>query len=246
MRSEHVRIQLGAGESVSGRLDGPAGSVRDTGVILAHGAGRDKTAPLLEAVSRGLAEDGFPVLRFNFPYKDKGRKAPDRPQVLERTWAAALDWFRNRADMSSQKIVAAGKSMGGRIASSMAAAGTLPVDGLVFLGYPLHPPGRKDKLRDAHLPDIEAPMLFFSGTRDPLCDLELLGGVLPRLRAPWRLEIVEGGDHSFRVLKSLGVSREEVHAGIINRLIAWLLRLEATDPIPSGKNKSGSSLREDR
>jgi hypothetical protein len=104
----------------------------------------------------------------------------------------------------------------------MAAEGILPAEGLIFLGYPLHPPGKKEKLRDAHLYRITVPMLFFAGTRDSLCDLGLLRGVLERLAAPCRLETIEGGDHSFRVPKAAGLPEREVHRRITEHTRRWL------------------------
>ena len=96
------------------------------------------------------------------------------------------------------------------------------MDGLVFLGYPLHPPGKKDKLRDAHLYMLMVPALFFAGTRDSLCDLKLLRPVLDRLETDWDLEVIEGGDHSFNLLKSAGISQQDVYAHILGKMVAWL------------------------
>ena len=118
--------------------------------------------------------------------------------------------------------MAAGKSLGGRIASQMAAEGDLPVERLIFLGYPLHPPGKKDKVRDAHLYRITIPMLFFAGTRDSLCDMQLLREVLARVAAPWELEVIEGGDHSFQVPKSYAIKPTEIHERILCRTVEWL------------------------
>jgi predicted alpha/beta-hydrolase family hydrolase len=114
--------------------------------------------------------------------------------------------------------------MGGRVASQMAAEGILPASGLIFLGYPLHPPGRKEKRRDAHLYEIKMPMLFFAGTRDPLCDLQGLETVLDRLNSPWDLEIIAGGDHSFRLRKSAEVPQQSVYDRILKKTTEWLDR----------------------
>jgi predicted alpha/beta-hydrolase family hydrolase len=112
--------------------------------------------------------------------------------------------------------------MGGRVASQMVAEGQLAVSSLIFLGYPLHAPGKKDQLRDAHLYQIQIPMLFFAGTRDALCDLDRLHTVLHRLPAPWHLEVIEGGDHSFRVPKSLPISQKDIYAQILQAASSWL------------------------
>lgn len=224
MRSVNVTIPVSADESVSGALAVPEGfeAGRGAAVIVAHGAGNDMHAPLLARFTEGLGRAGFLALRFNFPYMEKGRKTPDPPDRLNRTWEAAFEFVRNHPQFGTPHIVAAGKSMGGRIASQMAADGQLKAEALVFLGYPLHPPGRKDQLRDAHLYRIEAPMLFFAGTRDTLCDLGLLKPVVARLKAPALLEVVDGGDHSFVLPKSARLSEEEVYSDITKRTIAWL------------------------
>ena len=223
--AKNVKIKVDDQEHVSGCLAIPKGFKpgQGIGVVIAHGAGNDMTNPLLVAFAEGLAEVGFATLRFNFPYKEKGKKAPDPAAKLYRTWAAAADFLRNHKEAAPGRLVAAGKSMGGRIAAQMVAENKLKADGLVLLGYPLHPPGRKDKLRDTPLFAIKIPMLFFAGTRDSLCDQELLTEVLNKVTAPWELEVIQGGDHSFKVLKSLGVPQEKTQARIIKKTIAWLV-----------------------
>ncbi|MFW9996590.1 MAG: alpha/beta family hydrolase [Candidatus Odinarchaeota archaeon] len=224
MQEKHVSIEVASSGAVSGVLSIPEGfrPGTGTGVILAHGAGNDMHHPLLEAVASRLGDAGFPALRFNFPYKEKGRKAPDRPEVLESAWRAAFEFLKANTETRPERVVAAGKSMGGRIAAQMASAGVLPADGLIFLGYPLHASGKKDRPRDAHLYDISVPMLFFAGSRDPLCDLGLLRNVLSKLSAPWDLEVIDGGDHSFKLPKAAGVSQSDVFARIVGRVLDWL------------------------
>jgi len=191
-------------------------------LILAHGAGNDMHNSLLDAVSDGTAQAGYLTVRFNFPYKEKGRKAPDPQHKLEGTWNAVCRHVITQ--FSPKEITAAGKSMGGRIASQLASEGILPVQRLVFYGYPLHPPGKKESLRDSHLYLIRQPMLFFAGTRDPLCDLTELRKVLNKLKAPWDLEIIDGGDHSFNVPKSSGIQDADIYKHLINKSIDWLQR----------------------
>jgi hypothetical protein len=224
MRFVEVTISVSADESVSGVLGVPQGFTagRSPAVIVAHGAGNDMHNPLLVHFSEGLCRAGYLSLRFNFPYKEKGQRAPDPQLKLIRTWQAAFEFVRNHAEFGTPRIIAAGKSMGGRVASQMAADGLLPVEALVFLGYPLHPPGKKDQLRDAHLYRIAIPMLFFAGTRDALCDIDLLKSVLGRLSAPWELEAVEGGDHSFDLPKSFKTSAEDVYARLLQQAVSWL------------------------
>jgi len=224
MQEKSVTIAVDDIEKVSGIVAVPEGfrPGQGTGVVIAHGAGKDMTSPLVVAFAESLAKAGFLTLRFNFPYKEKGKKAPDSPAKLYRTWTAAVDFLRKTDVWAPGMLVAAGKSMGGRIAGQMVAEGALDVDRLVFLGYPLHPPGRKEKLRDAPLYALKIPMLFFAGTRDPLCDLDLFAPVLKKVTAPWELEIIQGGDHSFKVLKSLGVSQEAIQKQIVMKTVSWL------------------------
>ena len=224
MRSLDVIIPVSADESVSGVLEVPQGfeAGRTAAVIVSHGAGNDMHTPLLVHFSTGLCRAGFLSLRFNFPYKEKGQRAPDPPEKLNRTWQAAFEFVMNHPQFGTPRIVAVGKSMGGRIASQMTADGLILPKALIFLGYPLHPPGRKEQLRDAHLYRINIPMLFFAGTRDTLCDLDLLKPVVSRLKGPTVLEVIEGGDHSFVLPKSFKTSEEEVCDRILKRTIAWL------------------------
>lgn len=224
MNTETIRIPVRGGEQVSAVLSLPESdrSPGPVGVILAHGAGNDMNHPLLVSLSQGLVKAGYRTLRFNFLYREKGRKRPDGQNLLEKTWASVYQFLRDHPRYRPKTILAAGKSMGGRVAAQMVAEGLLPVTQLIFLGYPLHPPGRREKLRDSHFDQIETPMLFFAGTRDSLCDLSTLNRVLERLSAPWELQIIEGGDHSFRLPKSAGRSQEEVYEHILQKTLAWL------------------------
>lgn len=224
MKEKRAIISLGEKESVSGILAIPDGFVKGegSGVIVAHGAGNDMTHPLIVFFAEGLARAGYLTMRFDFPYKEKGKKAPDPPKKLDRTWLSVFAYFQKESGLSPNRILAAGKSMGGRIASQLVAREKLPVGGLVFLGYPLHPPGRKEKIRDAHLYSIKIPMLFFAGTRDALCDLELLKNVLKRLKAPWKLEVIDGGDHSFKLPRSYNVTEQSIYESLLDKTVRWL------------------------
>ena len=173
----------------------PAGS--DAVLVLAHGAGSGMRSPFMAGFAEAIGRLGVATLRFEFPYMQAGRRAPDRPQVLVDAWREAFAEGVSRA--GGRPVFAGGKSMGGRIAS-MAAAEGMEAAGLVFLGYPLHPPGRPEKIRDAHLPDVPVPMLFLQGSRDSFARPDLLAGVLARLGPRAEYVEVTGGDHSFRVL----------------------------------------------
>ncbi len=224
MDSIRLTIPVPKDESVSGILTMPADKkkIYNAGIITAHGAGNDMENDLLAAFADGMAQAGYPVLRFNFPYKEKGLKAPDKPGKLEDTWTAACRYFKEDAPIKVKHLIAAGKSMGGRIASQIAAVGKLPAEGLIFLGYPLHPASDRSKVRDAHLYHVEIPTLFFAGTRDTLCDLTILQSVLDKLPADWELEVIEGGDHSFHVPKSMGISESDIFHRIVTRTKQWM------------------------
>lgn len=222
MKQKRLTIRIGKQGSVSAVLHLPARQRSEIGVIVAHGAGNDMENSLLVDFAEGIAAAGWPAMRFNFPYKEKGLKTPDGQKILEETWTAAFEAFRGHPDVGVHQVVAAGKSMGGRVASQMAAEGKLPAEGLIFLGYPLHPAGDKTRIRDAHLYEIDVPMLFFAGTKDTLCDLDILRNVLEKLAAPRRLEVIEGGDHSFKVPASLGLSESEIHGRIVKTAADWM------------------------
>ncbi len=217
-----IVFTLDGGRSFTGRLapargDAPGGPA----VVLAHGAANTMDHPLLVYLARGLASAGIACLRFNFPYSEAGRSKPDGQEVLEAAWQRVLSDLRAGA-FASRPVVAAGKSLGGRVASQLAAAGRLPADALIFYGYPLHPPGRKDTLRDAHLADIAVPMLFFAGTRDPFCDLALMKPVCRRLADLATLEIVDGGDHSFDLPAARVHDQAEVYRRILDVSVRWI------------------------
>jgi uncharacterized protein len=165
-------------------------------MVVGHGAGSPARAPFLSGFSRAAAELGLGTLRFDFPYMAAGKRMPDRAPVLMDSMRSAVAKAVDAA--GGRPVLAGGKSMGGRMASMAAAEGDLPVSGLVFLGYPLHPPGRPDRLRDEHLAAVEVPMLFLQGTRDALGRLDLLRPVVERLAPRAQLIEIEGADHSFR------------------------------------------------
>lgn len=205
------------GDAVSGALHEPE-EASGVAVALAPGAGTSMDNPLLVAVAEGLAARGHTVLRFNFAYHEKGSKRPDPPKKLVATYRAAADALRARGP---GKLVIGGKSMGGRMASMLAAEG-YACDGLVFLGYPLHPAGKPEQLRDAHLGDVRAPMLFVQGSRDALCDLTLLRPVIARLGGRATLHEVAGADHGFEVRKSDGRSPASVLEEVIGAAAGWI------------------------
>jgi predicted alpha/beta-hydrolase family hydrolase len=174
-------------------------------LVVAHGAGAGMDHPFVVGFTRAMNDEGFATLRFNFPYIERGRRAPDPSPFLEETWRAAFDVAKGRAE--GEPVWAGGKSLGGRIAS-MAVADGMPAAGLVFLGYPLHPPGKPERIRDEHLYRIDVPMIFVEGTRDPFADRDLLEGVIRKLGDRATLISIDGGDHSFNVKGARRDARE--------------------------------------
>lgn len=166
-------------------------------IVVAHGAGAGMDHPFVAGFARGCVDEGLATLRFNFPYLEAGRRAPDPERALRGAWKAAFDAAVERA--GGAPVWASGKSLGGRIASMCVADGEVPAAGLAFLGYPLHPPGKPERIRDEHLGRIEVPMLFVQGTADPFARPDLLERVLARLGDRATLVPVEGGGHSFEV-----------------------------------------------
>jgi uncharacterized protein len=215
---KELRIGHGSGE-VGASVQGAGRTV----VALGHGAGGNRRTPLLLRCAAALAASGRRALLFNFPYTERGRRVPDPPAVLEATVAAVAAYAS--ATLGCEHVVLGGKSMGGRLASQAVAAGT-PAAGLVFLGYPLHPPGRVEKLRDKHLGRIACPMLFLQGTRDAFARQDLMEAVVARLGNTARLERFEDADHSFGVPKRTGRSAAEVERDLFERLERWLTDMD--------------------
>lgn len=175
--------------------------------VAAHGAGGSMMDRGMLATANALRANGIGVARFNFLYKEKKSGRPDAMPLLQDTVAAVVD--RARKELRPDVLLIGGRSMGGRAASMLAAAG-FDANGLLLLAYPLHPAGQPEKLRDAHLPSIRMPVLCFNGTRDALCTPSLMNDVLTRVGDNWIMRWIEGADHSFHVLKSSGRTDREV------------------------------------
>lgn len=204
----------------------PAAGPARAAVVLAHGAGAGHRHPFMVAAAQGLAQRGVHAVTFNFPYMEARRRTPDPAGVLEQATADAVRAATERAEIAALPLFAGGKSMGGRIASQAAARGLLPaVKGLVFLGYPLHPPGKPQQLRDRHLADVRVPMLFVQGSRDAFGTPDELRPVLDRLGGRATLVVVDGGDHSFTVPKSAGRPPQQVIASILDAAADWMNRV---------------------
>lgn len=209
---ERIRIETPAGET-TGAFAAPPDAVAV--LVVAHGAGGTMDSPFLAGFTRSVSEAGIATLRFNFVYAERGRRAPDAESKLRAAWIAAFDEAGVRAP--GVRVFVGGKSLGGRIASMGVADGELAAAGLLFLGYPLHPPGKPDRVRDEHLYRVEAPMLFLQGTADPFARSEVLEPVLRRLGRRAEHHPINGGDHSFRVR---GAKRDDREIGASLGLIA--------------------------
>ena len=188
--------------------------------VLAHGAGAGMRHRFLESISQHLADRGIATLRYQFPYMERRSRRPDAPAVAAATVRTAVVEAARLAP--GLPLVAGGKSFGGRMTSTAQAEEPLPgVRGLVFLGFPLHPPGRPDDKRAEHLARVQIPMLFVQGDKDEFADLKLLRPVLERLGSRATLHLVEGGDHSFHVPKKTGRTDVEVMAELVAAIVDW-------------------------
>jgi predicted alpha/beta-hydrolase family hydrolase len=208
-----------AGTAVAIAWISPPGAVAT--LVLAHGAGAGMDHPFMAGFARGMAGEGVATMRFNFVYVERGRRSPDPERVLREAWLAALE--AAAASAGTGPVLAGGKSLGGRIASMCVADG-MPAAGLVFLGYPLHPPGKPERIRDEHLDRIGVPMLFLHGTGDPFAQPALLARVVGRLGDRATLLDVEGADHSFNV-RGRRVDARDVGAGLAVLAVPFVRRV---------------------
>ena len=192
--------------------------------VLAHGAGADMRHSFMEKVAAGLASRGIATFRFNFPYMEKKQGRPDPPAVAHAAIRAAVEEAARLCP--GLKLVAGGKSFGGRMTSQAQSKSPLPgVKGLAFLGFPLHADKKPSSERAEHLAGIAIPMLFLQGTRDGLADLGHLKPFIASLGANASLHEVEGGDHSFAVLKKSGRTNDEALTEVLDTLAAWIDQL---------------------
>lgn len=199
----------------------------DRAVLLAHGAGADMHAPALVRVADALADVGVPSLRFQYPYRTAGKRAPDRASVLDAATRQAARELVRRSKLSPHRLVLGGRSMGGRYCSLVAADTSQPVPalGLVLLGYPLHAPGRPDRPRSEHFRYLDMPVLFVSGDRDALADWKLLRQHVRKIKGPVTVSKIATGDHSFRPLKRSGLTIDEVLDDVAAATAKWVVAL---------------------
>jgi predicted alpha/beta-hydrolase family hydrolase len=206
--------------STTARVYAPAAAPALATLVLGHGAGAPQTHPWMVAMAEAMASRGVQAVTFNFLYAERGRRLPDRNPILEATWRAAIAAVRTHLGQARPFI--GGKSMGGRIATQVAAQPDVDVAGLVLLGYPLHPPGKPTQLRTAHLPAIRAPMLFVQGSRDPFGGPGELGPFLAGLAPGTRLFAVEGGDHSLAPVHARGESTAAALARVADEVAHFI------------------------
>jgi uncharacterized protein len=222
---EHIRVAVSPSDHVTALAYRAARDGAAPALILAHGAGADQTSSFMVRFTTSLAARGVDTVTFNFVYTEQGRRMPDRNDKLENCYRAVIAAVRGRelpGDAGRRRLVIGGKSMGGRIASQIAAAGLDGIAGLVFLGYPLHPPGRPDKLRSEHLGDIRAPMLFVQGSRDAFGTPDELRAALAGAKTAADLCVVDGGDHSFKVPKRSAMTQDQVCDFVLDEMVRWL------------------------
>jgi len=225
-------IEWTAGQTVTAVLY-PAAADPAAFLVLAHGAGANQFSSFMTGFAAALARLGITVATFNFPYMEGSRKPPDRQPVLDACYRGVLAAVAAEPELAALPLFIGGKSLGGRLASHLAADPGAPgaqpawwprLRGLVFLGYPLHPPARPQQVRVSHLPRITHPMLFVQGERDAFgtpVEIQAFTDVLP---ARCTLVPVPGGDHSFDVLKRSGLAAADVLDGAQRAVAAWINR----------------------
>ena len=223
MAAQLLKLTLEKGASVSALLLRPANP--RACFVLAHGAGAGMSHPFMENVATGLADRGIATLRYQFPYMEKGSKRPDPPAIAHAAIRAAV--AEAGRCCPGLRLIAGGRSFGGRMTSQAQAAAPLAgVDGLAFFGFPLHPAGKPSDDRASHLTDIKIPMLFLQGTKDKLAELALLEPVVKRLGRKASLHLVEGADHSFHVPAHSGRNDREVLSEILDAFAGWIGAIE--------------------
>ena len=218
-----VPLETGAATTALVYTAEDAADTSDAALILGHGAGAGQRSTFMVDFARGLSALGIDVITFNFLYTEQGRRIPDRAPALESCYRAVIDRVRAEVESAQQSLFIGGKSMGGRIASQVAAAdAALPIAGLVLLGYPLHPPGKPDERRDKHLPGIARPMLFVQGTRDAFGTPAELAPLVDALQPPPALHVVAQGDHSFKLARKDPAAQAALYAELQRVIAAWI------------------------
>jgi uncharacterized protein len=226
IQPETLKIAVNENDTVTAMLY-PASKKDRAGVtiILGHGAGAGQSHPFMQLFARGLAERGFDTMTFNFVYMEHRRGAPDPKAKLEACYRAVIEAAQKHKRLKGNRVVIGGKSMGGRIASYLAARPdgfTQKIAGLIFLGYPLHAPQRPEQLRVVHFADIRQPMLFVQGTRDPFGTPVQLEPILAVLDPPAQIHKVMGGDHSFSLPRKWAGAEPQIFDEAARVIVDWV------------------------
>jgi uncharacterized protein len=223
-RAQKLEIEVGSSGAVSALLNRPDDA--RACFVLAHGAGAGMMHPFMERVAAGLAARGVATLRYQFPHMEKASKRPDPPAVAQAAVRAAV--AQAGRCCAGLRLIAGGKSFGGRMTSQAQAKAPLPgVEGLAFFGFPLHPAGKPSVERAKHLADVQVPMLFMQGSRDTLAEMSLLEPLVKSLGPKSSLHLVEAADHSFHVPARSGRNDREVMNEILDAFAAWIGAIEA-------------------
>ncbi|HYX27693.1 MAG TPA: alpha/beta family hydrolase [Pyrinomonadaceae bacterium] len=223
--STKLTVQINDANSITAILYSAAKKNRAcVTIILGHGAGADQMSGFMRMMAAGFAARGLDAMTFNFLYKEQKRGAPDPKAKLEACYRAVIDAAMKHKQLTGNGLVIGGKSMGGRIASQVAAEDSDGIAGLVHLGYPLHPPGRLDKMRAEHLPKIKVPMLFVQGARDAFGTEDEIKTVIKKHRLKADLYTIAAGDHSFKVPKSLK-PQQQVYEEVMDEVARWCRKL---------------------
>ncbi len=224
-------VALESGQSVTALHYSAAAPASGGAFIIAHGAGAGQRHPFMTAFARAVAALGFDAITFNFPYTEQGRRLPDRAPVLEGCYAAVIHATRRHIASADRWLFIGGKSMGGRMATQLAASDpALPVAGLVLLGYPLHPPGNPTKRRDAHLPAVRRPMLAIQGSRDTFGTPDELHTVFDTLTPAATIHVVDGGDHSFKVGRAATERQRAIDEEVGRTAVDWMMTVMRSCP----------------
>jgi uncharacterized protein len=224
--TSELKIPLETGAATTALVYDAGDPMVGAALILGHGAGAGQQSTFMVDFARALSALGLDVVTFNFPYIEQRRRIPDRGPVLEARYRTVIDQTRTKVSSASRFLFIGGKSMGGRIATQVAAADpALPVAGLVLLGYPLHPPGKPAERRDKHLPAIRRPILFLQGSRDAFGTPEQLAPIVTGLQPAPTLRVVDDGDHSFKLRRKDPAAQSGLYANIQQDIVAWIRRL---------------------
>ena len=219
METRQVTLSLGPDRQFRAVLGIPQAATMNAVLILGHGANNTMDHPVIAGVHERLTREGLVMMRFNFPYSEVGRKYPDKDPVLEGAFRQVVEYIIERDEFKGLELFLGGKSMGARLSAQIVAQ-DVGASGLVFLGYPLHPPGKPEKLRDRPLYALPCPALFIQGGRDPFCHLDLLGKVLSQMRVRSDLHVLPGRGHSYEAGGK--AMPEEVLEEVTRVILAWM------------------------